>query len=133
MEWYFVRYPEQGFVENVCKGEINARDLREDISEAIRIEKEEGLIRFLSNVTELIIPPEFSFFDILAMPADQWVKEEADRDARVAVLSSGHPSQREAVQFYETAAMNRGWNVKAFIDREEAIAWLLVDTHDNRP
>lgn len=38
-----------------------------------------------------------------------------------------HPEQHEQNQFGELVARNRGINVRVFIDRDEALSWLLSD------
>ena len=42
----------------------------------------------------------------------------------VAVLLPASAREREAVEFYETACRNRGWDVSAFATSREAVAWL---------
>jgi hypothetical protein len=38
-----------------------------------------------------------------------------------------HPDQHEQNQFGELVARNRGINMKVFVDRDEAVRWLLAD------
>lgn len=127
MEYSHTKYPEQGYVLNVMKGEISAEELLKNDARGIQIQKEDGLVRHLIDVSELTIPSDFSFFEILAIPAVQWIEEDAFRYARVAVFTSGNQNVREAAHFYATAAQNRGWDVAAFVNREEALTWLLQD------
>jgi len=42
-----------------------------------------------------------------------------------AVLLPGLPASAENVKFWEMTCSNRGLNVKIFIDRENAIKWLM--------
>ena len=62
--------------------------------------------------------------DIFNLPTKQYLEEGADRSARVALLLPTPPKEREAVEFYETACRNRGWNVRSFDERPAAIDWL---------
>lgn len=49
----------------------------------------------------------------------------ADRYGRVALISPPSDTpEEEAANFYETVCRNRGWNVKIFQNKPEAISWL---------
>ena len=51
-----------------------------------------------------------------------------DRRSRWAIiLPTVQPALRD-VQFFETVCRNRGWSVKAFDRRENAMKWLTQDT-----
>ena len=43
----------------------------------------------------------------------------------MAVLLAADPEAQEAAQFYQLACTNRGWPVKLFTDRQNAVDWLL--------
>lgn len=57
MPWTYERNASLGVVEVVYKGEVSARELRESTSELIGLEKREGLIWFLVDVTEMTLSP----------------------------------------------------------------------------
>ncbi len=42
------------------------------------------------------------------------------------VMPAASSRVAEAAQFHETVCRNRGWQVKVFTDRQEAIDWLMV-------
>ena len=121
MPWSYVRNSELKIVDVVYKGEISASDLRESTSEFIVLEKREALNRFLIDADEMSLAPNTSLFDVLDLPAKQYVEEEADRAGRVAVYLSASSKAQDTVQFYETACTNRGWMVKVFRGRQEAL------------
>ncbi|MDJ0834833.1 MAG: hypothetical protein QNJ69_15025 [Gammaproteobacteria bacterium] len=105
--------------------EVSSQDLKDITSEFIRFEKEQGINRFLVNATGINITA--SLMDIYYLPNRQYIEEDADRDGRVALILPTDKKQKEYVQFYETVCVNRGWDVKAFKQRQPALEWLLAD------
>lgn len=47
---------------------------------------------------------------------------------RSAILD--HPENLDRIRFFETVAINRGFNVRVFSDEARAIAWLLADENN---
>ena len=64
----------------------------------------------LFNIYDLI-----NFYDSLSL----------ERDMREAILLPLAPAAGDALKFYETTAKNRGYNVRVFNNRAEALVWLL--------
>ena len=56
-----------------------------------------------------------------------------NRKSKIALILPPTGKIREDVIFYETVCRNRGWAVKAFDDRSEAIEWLLQGRTLNQP
>lgn len=73
-----------------------------------------------------------SMMDVYNLPGKQYLIEEADRSGRVAIVLPTSPKEKEVVHFYETVCKNRGWNVQAFAETQEAINWLTRDTPSNQ-
>ena len=126
MPWTYKENPPSSIVEVTVIGEITSDDLQELTSTLIELEKEKGSNGFLIDTTQM----EFaaSIVDLYKIPAIQYIEEGADRLACVAVILSDSIKEKEAVEFYETASINRGWNVRAFSERQEAIEWLADET-----
>lgn len=124
MAWTYSLNPELPFVAVEFSGNITARDLKEATSALISLEKGKGINRFLIDCTDMVL--EASLLDVYNLPAKQYIDENADRNGRVALVfpESGSPKEKEAVQFYETVCTNRGWDVRAFSEHPDAVAWL---------
>ncbi|KAA3629905.1 MAG: hypothetical protein DWQ09_02425 [Proteobacteria bacterium] len=130
MPWTYNYSPTLQIVEVFYVGRTTAYDLKESTSELIALEKEKGVNRFLIDTSEM----EFvaSMIDILDLPEKQYIEEEADRSGRIALIMPTSLRTKEAVEFYETACKNRGWNVQTFLEREEAVRWLTDDKSSNK-
>ena len=122
MPWAYEINPQLQIVEVVYEGEITARDLRESTSEFIALEKKKGMNRFLVETTRIKLAS--SLIDLYNLPSKQYLDEEADRLGRVAIVLPTCPKTKEAIRFYETVCRNRGWMVRAFLERKEALNWL---------
>ena len=124
MPWSYERNVTLGVVEVVYSGTVSAGDLRESTETCIGLEKQEGLNRFLVDATDMTLDPDASLLDIFNLPAAQYEEQEADRQGRLAVYVSESSKSVDVVRFYETACVNRGWMVKMFFARQDAVEWL---------
>jgi hypothetical protein len=110
-------------VELVFTSLTTAQDLKEATSKCIALGKENETNRFLVNAEELeLLAP---LVDIYDLPDKQYIAEQADRFSRIAVVLPRSSQAKEAVQFYETVCMNRGWAAKIVSTRQDAVDWLV--------
>jgi hypothetical protein len=109
-------------VDVVFAGITSGRDLQEATTKCILLGKEQDTVQFLVDAAELeLFAP---LVDIIDLPDKQYVMEGLDRLSRVALVSPRSPKAKEAAYFYETACINRGWSVRLFPKRDDAIEWL---------
>ena len=130
MPWTYKHNQTLQIVEVVYEGCITASDVREITSEFIALEKEKGLNRFFIDTTEMKL--EASLLDAYRLPTEQYIEEKADRLGRVAIIPPTCPKSKEVVRFYETVCINRGWMVRIFSERQEAIDWLTGSDSSNK-
>jgi chorismate mutase len=109
-------------VQLTISGDFSDQDVKAAAPARIAMGRDKGTTRFIIDAVEMELTG--STFAIYDVPANVYVEEGMERTARIAVLTANSSSSKEIVQFYENASVNRGWNVSAFMDREEAIAWL---------
>lgn len=122
MPWSTDFQQESGLVEIVFSGRVSATDLKQSTSDAVALGKASGSSRFLADLTGCEVSA--SMVDVYELPVSQYVDEDVSRESRIALVSKKAGPNREAVQFYETVCVNRGWLVHVFETAEEAIAWL---------
>jgi hypothetical protein len=123
MPWHIHYNPALRCIETVYTGGITALDMQESTSKGISLGRENDTNRFLLDATEAELSA--SFMDVYARPAIQYDAEGVDRVSRLAVVAPRSPRAREAIQFFETVCVNRGWGVKVFPSRQEALDWLI--------
>jgi hypothetical protein len=125
MPWSYQHETTSDIVEAAYTGEVSALDLRESTTTFIRLEKEQGLVKFLIDTSEMLLAT--SMIDLYELPTKQYIEEGADRQGRVAIIPPASKSAVEAVRFYESVCQNRGWHVRVFEQRAEALKWLKDD------
>jgi hypothetical protein len=113
-------------IEVTCTGLITEADIRLATSQAISTQKQMGTTSFLIDIVGWNLSA--SFTDIYEVVSTQYLKEEAHRQSRIAVVMPPSMNVQEAVHFYETVCFNRGWRVRVCSDRQSAIDWLRSTT-----
>lgn len=118
--------PVLDIIEVTLTGLITKADLRESTTQAISMQKQTDTTRFLLDANGWDVRASFS--DIYEIADKQYWKEELNILSRVAVILPTSVSVQEAVRFYETVCLNRGWNARICSDRQGAMDWLLGES-----
>jgi len=102
---------------------ITHDDLEQVTAKAITLANEHDLTRFLVDVSEadLLTP----LVDVYDLPDKRYDELGACHSNRLALIPSSTERGTKIAAFYEYVCLNRGWNVKTFLSREQAIKWLL--------
>ena len=105
-----------GIIEVYSHGELTLDQVRNTISESIRISHEKNIYKVLVNTLDLVkIPGVVDVFKIFS---------ELPQKLFIAHVMSIDQIKRDLLLFGENVALNRGKNVKFFDTIEEAVAWL---------
>jgi len=122
MTWTVTYNDELNIVELTISGEFSDEDIKAAAPARIAMGKEHGVTRFIIDAIDMeLTGTTFSIYDV---PAKTYPEEGMGRTTRIAVLTSASSAASEIAQFFENVSVNRGWNVRAFHERKEAIAWL---------
>ena len=102
-------------------GKITAAEMRENTLEVIRLVKEHGTSRVLSDNTDMVTDAKTT--DLFNLPKlyDELGFSKASKVANIMNVATG---RKENYQFYETVCRNRGYDIKLFDDQESALKWL---------
>jgi hypothetical protein len=111
----------EGYVESVYAGVVRPDELERAVLLAVDLARQSGVFRFYTDLTNLT--GGHSVGDLFALIA---VIEQLGlpRTLREAIVMSGSALAAQDVQFYEDACRNRGWNIRIFPDRADALTWL---------
>ena len=131
MPWNVEYNSELGIVQGSYVGRVTADEFKEATIKAIGLAKDNNTNLFLIDDSEY--EGGASLFGLFELP-DLHVEMEADRSSRAALIlpSSGTVASEDA-RFYETLCLNRGWQVKVFSKRQDAIDWLMKKELSNKP
>ena len=110
-----------GAVEAVYSGSVPAEELDQALTATGIVASEHLCNRFL--IDSLDQDAGGSAFDILKL-AEFLASLPPGTIDREAILPPRSSLGGEDMRFFETAARNRGLNVRLFTSREEALAWL---------
>lgn len=120
---YAVTYLDDvGVVETVYAGNVTPEELDAAITATGALAAEHLCNRFLVDAGDLG-PARGATLDILKL-AELLASVPPDVIEREAILPPRSPGGAVDMRFFETAARNRGLNVRVFGDRDEALAWL---------
>ena len=120
---YEVEYnSELGIVEFTFTGSVTGEEFGRATIEGIDLAKAKDTKLFLIDDSDL--QDAGSVIDLYNLPR-LYEKLGLERGSRGAVvLPTASSKAAEDARFHETVCLNRGWQVKVFTDRQEAIDWL---------
>jgi hypothetical protein len=111
-------------VESVYAGVVGPVEFERSVERAIALARSRASFRFLSDLTALAKGP--SPGDLFAM-VRMLESRDLPRTLREAlVVTPDFPDPGDA-RFYEDTCRNRGWDIRIFLDRTSALAWLESD------
>lgn len=121
MPWSATYSPDLDAVETRYAGRLTPADLDAAIRGTIDLGAQHATHRFLADVRDL--EGGHSIVDLY-----EWIeklsRDVAGRRMKEAVLVAPQPAGTEFPRFWETAATNRGLNVRLFDDEAAAREWL---------
>ena len=117
-------------IEIVHTGLTPVANLTAVTTKGIELTKEKNIFDVLIDATEIELVT--SLCDIFNLPAKQYVEESLDHRIRIGLVQPKLTKEKEDAQFYETACINRGWFVKTFSNRNDAIDWLKNRESSNK-
>lgn len=121
MAWSIKCHAASGMIELVFAGNVTGPEMREATSWSIALMKKQDIKNILVNTIDQ--GKVLSTMDIYNLPG-QYEKEGLTRQSRVAFLPSHESAVKEQAQFYANVCVNRGWMVRLFENREDAMQWL---------
>ena len=111
---------EKDYIKLVASGEQTLESNKELVFQVIEACTENNIRKVLVDISGTLGQPgTFSDFKLANIAA----KEAFGLIQRVALVN--RQENREFTSFFETAIRNRGINLLAFLDEQEAIKWLL--------
>jgi len=123
MPWTVEYDHELDVVKGTYVGRVTADEFKEATIKAIGLAKDHNTNLFLIDDSNW--EGGASVAGLIGLP-DLYEKLKADRCSRAAlILPSSGTAALEDARFYETVCLNRGWQVKVFSTRQDAVAWLI--------
>ena len=126
MPWSVNYNPSLDIIEEVFYGLVATSELIEATSKRISLQKDTSITKILNDVSDIKL--EASVIDVLNFPDKQYPEEKVDRKTCMALILPKCSKARDMAEFFMTASLNRGWNVRPFEERQSALDWLQDKT-----
>jgi hypothetical protein len=108
----------------VYSGVVGSAEFQRSVELAIELAGNRASFRFLSDLTALAKGPSpGDLFETIRRLETRGLPRTL-REALVVTPSLPDPGD---ARFYEDACRNRGWDIRIFLDRGSALAWLVSD------
>ena len=111
-------------IEVKNSGKITNEDMIAQTQEVIKLQHEKNMFLILTEFAAVKVDVNIS--DVFQFP-ELYEQMGLDRKSKIAVLVSEIEIKAEELNFYETICLNRGWQIKIFLKKKEAIEWLLSE------
>ena len=108
-------------IEIKYSGTVSDSEYKSDIAEFIKFNSEKRCLLVLTDLREMKVTP--SFLNVYAS-INMFEKMGIDTRTSEALIIPRNKFVEDNVKFYENACQNRGYNVRIFYNREDAITWL---------
>lgn len=112
-----------GILEAVYSGDVSASELVDSIRMTESIATRLGLRLWLADCSALT--GGHSIFDLYGA-VEEVATYERDHSIKEAVITRARDVDPDRVHFWEVVCRNRGLQVRSFVDRQAAVAWLLA-------
>ena len=108
-------------VESIFSDIITEEELILETTQCIALGNENSTNLFLCDASNAIV--YLGLINVLELEKIH-IEENLERTSKIALIEPISKESKNFASFYETACLNRGWNVKIFQDRQTAIGWL---------
>ena len=110
-----------GIVVITCEGEVSSDELISEQTTIFKLARENNTDMFLLDLSKY--ESSLSLFEVFGSISSY--DNKVNRQMCIAIVAPVSEEAREVARFYETACVNRGWNVRMFVKKGAAIEWLV--------
>jgi len=122
MAWKVERDADHGFIHTIYSGIVTKDDITDSLTETLKILSGKGPQKFLSEWIDAT--STLTTTEIYAIP-DEWETSDINRGSVLALVIQNKPQSHQDAKFYENTCVNRGWRVRIFTNRNDAVEWLV--------
>jgi hypothetical protein len=124
MPWQATLADNSAFVELIYSGNVGPKELQEALAAAADLSRRSKAALFLADCSSMI--GGHSLMDLFHL-ISTFPENGINRLHKEAILLPENESAMENVRFFEVACQNRGFNVRSFRTRRDALAWLRTE------
>ena len=124
MSWHAVHNKNIGILEVQFSGSPDIEELKEAVLFSLNLCKINQLTRVLADCTGLVAANDDSILKNYEL-GTFYESLRIELIMKEAIILPASERAASMMYFFETTARNRGFNVRAFLTRGEALVWLL--------
>ena len=125
VSWLVQYHAPLAVVETEFRDSLSPTELVAAVRDAVAVARAHGAHLFLADCLRLT--GGHSVFDLFAL-AERLPELGLPRGSREALIMPSAPGAAFDAEFWETVCRNRGFEVRGFTSREQALAWLANTT-----
>jgi hypothetical protein len=107
-----------------ASGSISTDEVMAQAIESIALVKQHGAVGSLVDYSKVTL--EMPIIDIYRLP-DLFDAHELPRETKIAIVLPPDPKNMHKYTFFDDTANNRGYLVKLFWEKSQALVWLTSD------
>ena len=119
--WHVEYLQEEGVILIATSGPMDLEQIRQMSAAALAEEAKRNVSKFLTEHKD--VAPLLPFIELYHLP-DVLEKFGFKHHHKVAVVNVASPKLQGDLKFFETVAFNKGFDVRVFPERAEALRWL---------
>jgi hypothetical protein len=123
MPWQIKLAENNSYMAITYSGVITPQELEDALRAILKLGRESGTTRILADCTGMT--GGHSVFDLYYL-IDLYEKENVPHQMKEAILLPALPEKLDDVKFYETACLNKGYDVRLFEMADDARSWLCA-------
>lgn len=123
MAWTITLHPDAPIIETNYVGQISSKELRAAVDTTLDKVTETGRLCLIGNCSAMLSGGH-SEVDLYYLAESVKAHHQEAMNLKEALLLPYEMAAAELVQFWETKCVNLGLRVRAFHERDAAIAWL---------
>ena len=108
-------------IEVKYSGTVTNEEYKQAISDFVNFNKDKNCLLVLTDLTEMKVTP--SILNVYNS-INTFEKMGIDNSTCEALILEQNKFVESSIKFYENACQNRGYNVRIFYNRDDAIQWL---------
>ena len=121
MAWKVEIDTDTGFIHTVYSGIVTKEDIIASMTETLKMLEGKGPQKIFTEWLDAT--SKLSTMEIFDIPGE-WEAAGAYRGSVLAVVVPKDAQSLKDAKFYENTCCNRGWRVRVFTQRNDAIEWL---------
>lgn len=123
MSWRVVHLKSRNVIKTEYSGTLSIPEIKKAIEKSFGLGKKNNIMHYLWDCTGMNNNQPYSVLDTYKL-GEFFEIIDIDKSIKEAIVMPDSPELIDCLRFFETTTLNRGYNIKVFMNEEEAMEWL---------